>query len=151
MVAGGIKKRTREHVVGIDTADGSVELVDLHLADEHVSFTGIARVTLSSKTIVHGLIEDEQDLLKSIKHLITEAHSSSNPVAVITALPDSQVIVQNITLKTRPSYNTCAALAHEAALHIKPQIANPVVRWNYVVRATDSNHGQLVVFMTSRD
>src|SRR3990167_1884069 len=93
------EKKRRHHAIGIDIADSSLELVNIEtLKDGNLAINEHARVTLPSRTIVHGTIRDDRDLDAALTQLFIRAHLDPRGVSVVSALPDSQVLVKALPL-----------------------------------------------------
>lgn len=108
-----------QHAIGIDISDGSLELVNFGKRRDTVyTIHDQARVILDPETIVHGTIVDEQKVLAALTELFAKAHLDPEGMAVVSALPDGQVITKAIPLA-------------EAAHHLDAEFTDDLVRSLY--------------------
>ena len=139
------------HAVGIDIADGSLELINL--SQDHaggVSLAEHARILLPSDVIVHGTIQNRSSLDRSLDALLSSASLPQGITHVVSALPDPQVVVKSIPIpaQTAGSGFDMDHLARVAFKTLAVPVRNPVVRWN-VIRF-DEKQSFLQLFITSR-
>jgi len=86
--------------VGIDIADNSIEVAELHRQKDKIAVISLGRVRLNPGVVEKGRIKDEELLLKAVQKAMAQA--VPNPIIehkAVMAIPDSQIYIHNFELK----------------------------------------------------
>ena len=148
------KKITLHHAIGIDISDGSLELINISEYQEgNLSIDEHARVTLPDHTIIHGAISDKKSLDHAFDELIRKAQLEKKEVnAVISALPDSQVLLKTIPLSNIPHDTTLKyldSIARDAFQELNVNIEKPVIQWRYIPKNRDGGQ-ELILYIANQ-
>lgn len=149
----GSDRKKTFHAIGIDISDGSLELVDVREhRDGTLAIHDYTRTLLPSDVIVHGIIKKEQALTASLLSSLKTLHMRPDALQVITALPDSQIIVKTLPLAgitQDRSYENLEHLAYHLYNQLGYQINKPLIQWQYNVMKKKGVE-ELVVYITSK-
>ncbi len=149
----GIERKKAFHAIGIDISDGSLELVDVREhRDGTLAIHDYTRTLLPGDAIVHGIIKKEQVLTESLLSSLKTLRMKPDELQVVTALPDSQIIVKTLPLAgiaQDRSYENLEHLAHHLYHQLDYHINKPLIQWQYN-EMKKRGVEELVVYMTSK-